>query len=244
MTCSRLPGINALSGLKSPVREEIPVKPVSKDGWELPITISVDMKLSGTSLLQKNFEKSRRSDQTTNPIRMNSNSLSPAQYSAPLKVFLLLPSLLIAIALSSCGLIGTALMAKAHFGCIPEGVRIDTPKGPVAIENLKSGDAITGFEGKPVYITQIHQYQEDPTTSQYLTVHFTNGSQVTTSLRHRIAGVPAIDLKPGDVCDSQTVSTIEPVHGVSRSFDLLTEDSGYRITGIPVNSMIEEMRKR
>jgi hypothetical protein len=175
---------------------------------------------------------------------MNSNSTFPAKFRAPLMALSALPFLLLGIALSSCGLIGTALMAKAHFGCIPEGVRIDTPGGPVAIENLKSGDAITGFEGKPVYITQIHQYQEDPVTSRYLTVHFTNGSQVTTSLRHRIAGIPAIDLKVGDVCDSQTVSNIEPMQGVCRSYDLLTEDSGYRITGIPVNSMIEEMRMR
>lgn len=196
-------------------------------------------------------KKSRRSDHTTRPFRMNSNSISPAQLGivvengrSLVKMLFVIPFLLLGIALSSCGLIGTALMAKAHFGCIPEGVRIDTPTGPVAIEDLKSGDAVTGFEGKPVYITQIHQYQEDPVTSRYLTVHFTNGSQVTTSLRHRIGGIPAIDLKVGDVCDSQTVSSTEPVHGVSRSFDLLTEDSGYRITGIPVNSMIEEMRKR
>jgi hypothetical protein len=163
---------------------------------------------------------------------------------SPMKLCLLIPVLLMGIALSSCGLIGTALMAKAHFGCIPQGVQIDTPQGPVDIENLKSGDAVIGFEGKPVYITQIHQYREDPVTSRYLAVHFTNGSHVTTSLRHRIAGIPAVDLKIGDVCDSQTVSSIEPVHGVSRSFDLLTEDSGYRIIGIPVNSMIEEMRGR
>jgi hypothetical protein len=159
-------------------------------------------------------------------------------------LFFILPLMLVGLALSSCGLLGTALMAKAHFGCIPQGVQIDTPHGPVEIENLKSGDAILGFEGKPVYITQIHQYREDPVTSRYLAVHFANGSQVTTSLRHRIAGIPAVDLKVGDICDSQTVSRIEPVHGVERSFDLLTEDAGYRITGIPVNSMIEEMRKR
>jgi hypothetical protein len=29
--------------------------------------------------------------------------------------------------------------------------------------------------------------------------------------------------------------------GIKRSYDLLTEDEGYRIDGIPVNSMIEEM---
>jgi hypothetical protein len=154
---------------------------------------------------------------------------------------------LIALTLPSCNLIGTALglgMAKLQFGCIPQGVLIDTPSGPVAIENLKSGDAIVGFEGKPVYITQIHQYREDPATSRYLKIHFTDGSKVTASLRHRIAGIPAADLQIDDVCASQTVSRIESVHGVSRSFDLLTEDPGYRIAGIPVNSMIEEMRGR
>ena len=29
--------------------------------------------------------------------------------------------------------------------------------------------------------------------------------------------------------------------GVKRSYDLLTEDKGYRISGLPVDSMIEEM---
>lgn len=37
------------------------------------------------------------------------------------------------------------------------------------------------------------------------------------------------------------MTRIESLGGVSRSFDLLTEDAGYRIAGIPVNSMISEM---
>lgn len=149
------------------------------------------------------------------------------------------------ITLTSCNLIGTALglgLAKLQFGCIPQGVLIDTPSGPVAIENLKSGDLIVGFEGKPVEITQIHQYREDPATSRYLTIHFANGAKITASPRHRIAGVAAVDLNLGDTCALQIVSRIETVHSVSRSFDLLTEDSGYCIEGIPVNSMIGEMR--
>lgn len=186
---------------------------------------------------------------------MNSKSIFPACLRAFSKngnsrikaVISGVPLLLIALTLPSCNLIGTALglgVAKLQFGCIPQGVLIDTPSGPVAIENLKSGDAIVGFEGKPVYITQIHQYREDPATSRYLTIHFTNGSEVTASLRHRIAGIPAADLQVGDTCASLTVSGIESVHGVSRSFDLLTEDKGYRISKVPVNSMIEEMRAR
>ena len=162
-------------------------------------------------------------------------------------VFLVILVLACTLLLPSCRLIGTALglgLAKLQFGCLPQGTRIDTAKGPVAIENLKTGDTITGFSGTQVHITQIHQYQEDPATSRYLTIRFANNSAVSASLRHRIDGIPAANLHVGDVCGSQTVTGIENRKGVSRSFDLLTEDTGYRIGGIPVNSMIEEMLGR
>jgi len=151
------------------------------------------------------------------------------------------------VVLPSCRLIGTALglgMVKLQFGCLPQGTKIDTPDGPVRIENLKTGDTVIGFSGSRVRISQIHQYQEDPATSRYLTVHFSNNSSVCTSLKHRIDGIPAKDLKVGDSCASQVITRIENRKGVSRSFDLLTGDTGYRIGGIPVNSMIEEMMRR
>ena len=37
------------------------------------------------------------------------------------------------------------------------------------------------------------------------------------------------------------VTEIEVYRGVERSYDILTEDSGYQVGGVPVNSMIEEM---
>ncbi|MEO5715029.1 MAG: Hint domain-containing protein [Luteolibacter sp.] len=151
------------------------------------------------------------------------------------------------LTLPSCRLLGTALglgMAKLQFGCLPHGTKIDTPGGPVRIENLRTGDTIIGFGGSRVQVAQIHQYQEDPATSRYLTVHFSNNSSVCASLKHRIDGIPAKDLKVGDTCGSQVITRIENRKGVSRSFDLLTGDSGYRIGGIPVNSMIEEMMRR
>lgn len=157
---------------------------------------------------------------------------------------LLLPLLTVVLAIPSCNLIGSALglgLAKIRFGCLPEGTRIDTIQGPVRIETLKSGDIIVGFDGKPVRINQIHQYRENPASSRYLTVHFGNGDTISISLRHRIDGTPASHLKVGDTCGSSTVTRIESLDGVSRSFDLLTEDAGYRIAGIPVNSMIDEM---
>ncbi len=156
----------------------------------------------------------------------------------------LVPVLMAVFLIPSCNLIGPILglgLTKLQFGCLPEGTRIDTAKGPVKIEALKSGDTITGFGGTPVQISQIHQYREDPVTSRYLTLHFSNGSAVSASARHRIDGVPAADLKVGAKCGSLTVIRVEPLHCVSRSFDLLTGDAGYHIAGVPVNSMIEEM---
>jgi hypothetical protein len=155
--------------------------------------------------------------------------------------------LALGLLLPSCNLIGAALslgLAKLQFGCLPEGTLIDTVKGPVEIETLVVGDVVVGFDGAPVQITQIHQYREDPATSRYVTVYFSNGSVVSASPRHRIDGQPASTLQVGDVCGDAAVSRVESLHGVSRSFDLLTEDAGYRIGGVPVNSMIEEMRGR
>ena len=42
--------------------------------------------------------------------------------------------------------------------------------------------------------------------------------------------------------DGHRVIVIESHRGETHSFDLLTEDSGYQIEGVPVNSMIEEMQ--
>ena len=143
----------------------------------------------------------------------------------------------------SCSLLNLGLL-KLRFGCLPEGSKIDTAAGPVKIENLKAGDRITGFLGSQVSISQIHQYREDPATSRYLTISFSNGSHVSASPRHRIDGTPAGELKIGDRCGGEVVTGIDVLPGVSRSFDLLTEDAGYRVGGIPVNSMIEEMLGR
>jgi hypothetical protein len=154
---------------------------------------------------------------------------------------------LLALLLPACSMLGPVLslgMVKLQFGCLPEGTCIDTANGPVPVEELQSGDFVTGFSGQPVKISQIHQYAEDPATSRYLMVRFENGTVVSASPRHRICGRPASTLQPGDRCDGVTVTAVESIAGVSRSFDLLTGDAGYRIGGIPVNSMIEEMSGR
>ena len=103
------------------------------------------------------------------------------------------------------------------------------------------GDLVVGYQGEAVVVLQVHQYQEDPAALRHLRVRFSDGMEIQLSGRHRINGVPAESLGQGDRIGGRVVSAVEPLGGVRRSFDLLTEDRGYRIGGIPVNSMIEEM---
>lgn len=156
-------------------------------------------------------------------------------------------SLFACVFLSSCTLVGVAASAglmKMQFGCLPEGTLIDSPSGAVAVEEISAGDRVTGYDGSVVVVRQVHQYQEDPAASRHLAVQFLGSDEIQLSPRHRIAGIPAGDLKPGDRVGERIVSSVRPVSGISRSFDLLTDDRGYRIRGIPVNSMIEEMTGR
>lgn len=159
--------------------------------------------------------------------------------------------LLLAIAVSTtgCGLIGLGvntaialLPLKLAFRCLPEGTNIDTPDGPRAVESLRAGDLVVGFKGEPVQVLQIQQYVEDASKEGFMTVEFENGAQVDLCDKHRIHGIRAEKLQVGDQIKSgHVVKAITVYGGVERSYDLLTEDKGYQIGGIPVNSMIEEM---
>ena len=152
------------------------------------------------------------------------------------------------VALSGCSLIGPTLgmglalaPLKLAFACIPEGTQIDTLDGSVSIETLRAGDVVVGYDGQPVRVQQIHSYLED-TKSDFYQVKFSNGGIVDLCSMHRIGGIRAKQLEVGSVISGgQVVTEIKTYQGVKYSYDLLTEDLGYRIEGIPVNSMIEEM---
>ena len=59
---------------------------------------------------------------------------------------------------------------------------------------------------------------------------------------HRIEGVRAKDHEVDEtLAGEKTINDIARFGGVTRSYDLLTEDAGYRMAGVPVNSMIEEL---
>jgi hypothetical protein len=145
--------------------------------------------------------------------------------------------------LCGCSLIGAALPyagLKIYFACIPEHTPIDTPSGSRAIETLEAGDRVIGFSGKPVRILQKHSYMESSDTV-FLHITFVGGASVDLCQMHRLAGIRARDLQVGQTIAGRHVKAIEVRRGVSRSYDLLTEDAGYQIHGLGVNSMIEEM---
>lgn len=163
---------------------------------------------------------------------------------------LMLPMVL--LGLTGCSLIGQTVgmiiplavrlaPMKLMFLCIPEHTRVDTPLGPRPIEQIRAGDQVIGFSGQPVQVLQIHAYLEDPTIKRFLRLEFEDGASVQLCDMHRIDGIRGKYVKVGDRINEKSVTSITAFDGVKRSYDLLTEDQGYRISGLPVNSMIEEM---
>jgi hypothetical protein len=157
-----------------------------------------------------------------------------------------------ALTLFSCGcsaigpLLKTAVSLgsiKLVFSCVPEGVKIDTPDGTTPIESIRAGDYVIGYRGDPVKVTQAHAYAEDPAALRFYRIQFEGGATVAVCDRHRIGGQRAQMLTPGQSINGSLVESVEIFGGVERSYDLLTEDEGYRISGLPVNSMIEEMAR-
>ena len=152
-----------------------------------------------------------------------------------------------AATLSGCSALGTLLRtavplagAKLPFACLAEGTRVDTPSGPRPIERLAAGDQVIGYAGTQVRILQKHCYLESSAT-RFLRIGFGDGAEVELCGMHRLAGIRAHNLRMDQVVAGRKIIRIDSRSGVTRSFDLLTEDAGYRIDGVPVNSMIEEM---
>jgi hypothetical protein len=156
---------------------------------------------------------------------------------------------ILAAALCGCNLLGSLVSTamplagtKLMFSCIPEHTSVDTPAGPRPIEQLEAGDSVIGFSGKPVRILQKHSYLEDPGTV-FLHITFDDGASVDLCGMHRVAGIRAQRLRLCQSIAGREVTCIESRRGETHSFDLLTEDAGYQIHGVPVNSMIEEMQE-
>jgi hypothetical protein len=137
--------------------------------------------------------------------------------------------------------VGSVVGAKAMFMCIPENTMIDTPVGKQSIEHLKAGDTVIGFDGELVKVLQKHEYAENPDTKRFLKIHLEDGTKIDTCDMHRINDVRAKNYNVGNYINNSKIIKVDWYNGVERSFDLLTEDKGYRIGGVPINSMIEEL---
>jgi hypothetical protein len=156
-------------------------------------------------------------------------------------------ALLLMAGLCGCSMIAPLVSAalpyaglKISFACIPEYTLVDTPSGQRPIETLEAGERVIGFAGKPVLILQKHAYLENPETI-FLRITFADGAAVNLCGMHRVDGIRARKIHIGQTIAGRKVTGIESRRGETHSYDLLTEDAGYRIDGVPVNSMIEEM---
>ena len=132
------------------------------------------------------------------------------------------------------------LSAKISVGsCLPKGIFIDVPNGKKLIEDIQAGDIVVGYDGKPVSVLQKHCYKEDPKNTFYniKMEHDNKVGTVNVGGWHKVLNVRATDIKEED----PNVINKKEYKGVKFSYDLLTEDAGYRIDGIPVNSMIDEL---
>lgn len=139
-------------------------------------------------------------------------------------------------------IVGGALSTKFLFKCIPEGELIDTPEGQVAIEDIRSGDSVIGFSGKPVKVLIKHEYAENPDAERFHRFYLDNGKNFSVCDMHRIEGEHSMHYNVGNSFKGgEVVEAIAVYGGVTRSYDLLTEDIGYRMSGVAVNSMIEEL---
>tara|TARA_R110002020_G_scaffold26817_9_gene86726 strand:+ start:3346 stop:4743 length:1398 start_codon:yes stop_codon:yes gene_type:complete len=150
-------------------------------------------------------------------------------------------------------LIGTGIQAygtykMATFGgggtCIPKGTMIDMADGDkVPIEKIEAGDLVIGMDGRKTEVQQIHQYKQTP-NAKFVTVTFDNGSKVNCSHDHMINNKRARNYILNDKIGSHKVTDVVFYMGVKRSYDIITTTGGYRIEGIPVNTMIPEMAEK
>jgi hypothetical protein len=140
--------------------------------------------------------------------------------------------------------IGGIATAKAFMLCIPSGEMIDTVDGKKLIDDIAPNDKVVGFDGNEAVVLQKHSYGENPEVKRFIKISFSDDSSISLCDKHKVNGTEAKEIKVDDNIGSKTVKSIDYFGGVEISYDLLTSDSGYQMSGIPVNSMIPELIKK
>ena len=134
----------------------------------------------------------------------------------------------------------TGGQVKVLLKCIPGYQEIDTPNGPVPIQDLRGGDYVIGYDNTVKRIEQLCSYVENPET-EFLEFALADGGKITVCGPHKILDIPAREWLVGAEMNGVAIVSIGKVTGITTSYDLLTDVGGYRIAGVPVNSMIPEM---
>jgi hypothetical protein len=129
---------------------------------------------------------------------------------------------------------------KIAMACMPGDQAIDTPNGPVPIQDLRGGDYVIGYDNTVKRIEQLCSYVEKLET-EFLKFALADGGSITVCGPHKILDIPAREWLVGSEMNGVPIVSITKVTGVTTSYDLMTDVGGYRIAGIPVNSMIPEM---
>lgn len=140
------------------------------------------------------------------------------------------------------GAIATAGTVKMMMMCIPEGTLIDIDQDfRMDIRDIQVGQKVIGYNGEQVKVLQKHEYLEDPYAERFYHIEFDDGAVIELCDMHKVEGIRAKDLEVGDQLTDRKVTEITTFDNVEVSYDILTEDSGYQIEGVPINSMIEEL---
>lgn len=136
----------------------------------------------------------------------------------------------------------SAIFSLGLTACMPGDQCIDTPAGPKPVKDLKGGDVVIGYNGEEAFIMQACSWNQDPTRT-FLTITREDGSAFTVCDDHKILGIPAIEWTEGAEMAGSRIKSITASAGLLTSYDILTNQGGYRIAGVPVNSMIPEMMR-
>ena len=129
---------------------------------------------------------------------------------------------------------------KTYWNCMPGYQCIDTPNGPVPIQDLRGGDYVIGYDNTVKRIEQLCSYVENSET-EFFEFTLADGGSITVCGPHKILDIPAREWVVGAEMNGVAIVSIGKVTGITTSYDLLTDVGGYRIAGVPVNSMIPEM---